>query len=50
MKALLITRTKKGNLVVEKIVTLTDDYDGNPYGNTVPLTAKANQFIKVIQY
>ena len=48
MKALLITKTEKGDLVVEKIITLKDDYDGNPNGDTVPLTAKANQFIEVI--
>jgi len=47
MKGLL--KTYSGEELVDKaIVELPDDYDGNPYGDTVPFPVHSNQTLEVL--
>lgn len=42
MKAMLITYSGE-ELLEKRVVELPDDYDGDPYGDTVPFTVGSNQ-------
>ena len=48
MKALLLTYTRD-SLVSEEEIELPDNYDGNPYGDTVTFAVGSNQEIRVIE-
>jgi hypothetical protein len=48
MKALLKTYTLDTLTEIETI-DLPDNYDGDPYGNTVPFCVGSNQTIEVIE-
>ena len=48
MKALLKTYTLN-TLTDTEIVELPENYDGNPYGDTVPFSVGSNQSLEVIE-
>jgi hypothetical protein len=48
MKALLKTYTLD-TLTQTEIVEVPDNYDGNPYGDTVPFCVGSNQSLEVLE-
>jgi len=48
MKAILITYMRE-EVVDTEVVELPDNYDGNPYGDTVPFCVGSNQELRVAE-
>ena len=43
--SLLISKDQYGTILDTQYHQLPDDYDGDPYGDTVPFTVGSNQYI-----
>lgn len=48
MLALLNSYDNDGNLINSEVVEIPDDYDGDPYGDTVPFSVGSNQTIETL--
>lgn len=44
----LLQSYENGKVVQIEVVEIPDDYDGNPYGDTVPFSVGSNQTIVTI--
>jgi hypothetical protein len=47
MKAVLVTGDRE-KIVDRSAVDLPDNYDGDPYGDTVPFCVGSNQYLEII--